>query len=282
MLDAEIAAGPGRGRARGGGDREPRGPDARSSWPTASRPTSSSAPARPRSTWPRTASAGTPCASAWASPSRRAARPSRWTRPWPWRTRSAIPCSCARATCSAAGPWRSSTTTSASTRVVEELARSLAREGGVSRRAARAGRPVPGGRRRGRRRRACATRTGEVLIAGVMEHVEEAGRALGGLGLRAAAPDPAGRRGRRCSRRHTRAIAEALEVVGPINVQYAVKDGAGLRARGQPARQSDGALRGQGHRRAGRHGRGPGDGGRHAGGAAGRGPAAPARRPAAG
>ncbi len=30
---------------------------------------------------------------------------------------------------------------------------------------------------------------GDVFVAGVMEHVEEAGRALGRLGLRAATPD---------------------------------------------------------------------------------------------
>ena len=67
--------------------------------------------------------------------------------------------------------------------------------------------------------------TGDVLVAGVMEHVEEAGVhsgdsacALPPQTLAAAVVDTLGV--------HTRAIAEALGVVGPINVQYAVKDGA--------------------------------------------------------
>ena len=50
-----------------------------------------------------------------------------------------------------------------------------------------------------------------------------------------------------------------------MNVQFAVKDGAGLSDRGQSARQPDGAVRRQGDRRAGREDRGAGDGGREAG-----------------
>jgi carbamoyl-phosphate synthase large subunit len=67
--------------------------------------------------------------------------------------------------------------------------------------------------------------TGDVLVAGIMEHVEEAGVhsgdsacALPPQTLPSAVVDILGT--------HTRAIADALDVVGPINVQYAVKDGA--------------------------------------------------------
>ncbi|HLX88750.1 MAG TPA: carbamoyl-phosphate synthase large subunit, partial [Acidimicrobiales bacterium] len=66
-------------------------------------------------------------------------------------------------------------------------------------------------------------RTGEVYVAGVMEHVEEAGVhsgdsacALPPQTLDAAVVD------RLVT--HTRAIAEALAVIGLVNVQYAVKD----------------------------------------------------------
>ncbi|HUI04234.1 MAG TPA: carbamoyl-phosphate synthase large subunit [Acidimicrobiales bacterium] len=68
-------------------------------------------------------------------------------------------------------------------------------------------------------------RDGDVLVAGIMEHVEEAGVhsgdsacALPPQTLPAAVVDTL--------EAHTRAIAHALEVVGPINVQYAVKDGS--------------------------------------------------------
>ena len=113
VLDAEVAAGSGPGGAPVVGcDREPRAARRRSSSPTACLPSWSSARARPRSTWPRTGSGGTSCASAWTSPNRPVASPSRCTRPSPWPTRSGTPCSCAPATCSGVGPWRSSTTTS--------------------------------------------------------------------------------------------------------------------------------------------------------------------------
>ena len=42
--------------------------------------------------------------------------------------------------------------------------------------------------------------TGESIIGGVMEHIEEAGRALGRLRVRDPAADPLGRDGRRASR----------------------------------------------------------------------------------
>ena len=54
--------------------------------------------------------------------------------------------------------------------------------------------------------------------------------ALGRLGLRPPAPDAVPTRSVAELERHTAAIAEALEVRGLCNVQFAVKDGRGLRA----------------------------------------------------
>jgi carbamoyl-phosphate synthase large subunit len=67
-------------------------------------------------------------------------------------------------------------------------------------------------------------RTGEILIAGVMEHVEEAGVHSGDS---ACALPPQTLPGHVLDRidECTRALAESLEVRGLINVQYAVKDG---------------------------------------------------------
>jgi carbamoyl-phosphate synthase large subunit len=107
--------------------------------------------------------------------------------------------------------------------VVGVLARSLTREGGVS-----AERPVLVDRFLedavevdvdGVRDAA-----GDVLIAGVMEHVEEAGVHSGDS---ACALPPQSLPGDvlETLAAHTHAIAAALDVVGPINVQYAVKDG---------------------------------------------------------
>ena len=66
--------------------------------------------------------------------------------------------------------------------------------------------------------------TGEVLIAGVMEHVEEAGVHSGDS---ACALPPQTLRDDVVDEleRHTRALAESLDVRGLINVQFAVKDG---------------------------------------------------------
>jgi carbamoyl-phosphate synthase large subunit len=108
-------------------------------------------------------------------------------------------------------------------KVVAELAGSLAREG-----AATAERPVLIDRFLEDAVEvdvdAVRDRTGDVVIAGLMEHVEEAGVhsgdsacALPPQTLSAAVVETLGE--------HTRAIADALEVVGPINVQFAVKEG---------------------------------------------------------
>ncbi|HZU80264.1 MAG TPA: carbamoyl-phosphate synthase large subunit [Acidimicrobiales bacterium] len=66
-------------------------------------------------------------------------------------------------------------------------------------------------------------RCGEVLVAGIMEHVEEAGVHSGDSAC-ALPPQSLEPEVLDTLRRHTAAIAEALQVVGLLNVQYAVKD----------------------------------------------------------
>ena len=107
--------------------------------------------------------------------------------------------------------------------VVGELGSSLAREGGVS-----ATRPVLVDRFLEDAVEvdvdSVRDRTGEVLIAGVMEHVEEAGVHSGDSAC-ALPPQTLGDEVVAVLEGHTRAIAEALSVVGLLNVQYAVKEG---------------------------------------------------------
>ncbi|MHB8439777.1 MAG: carbamoyl-phosphate synthase large subunit [Acidimicrobiales bacterium] len=67
-------------------------------------------------------------------------------------------------------------------------------------------------------------RTGEVLIAGIMEHVEEAGVHSGDSAC-ALPPQSLGGEVLAVLERHTRSIADALSVIGLCNVQYAVKEG---------------------------------------------------------
>ncbi len=65
---------------------------------------------------------------------------------------------------------------------------------------------------------------GEILIAGVMEHVEEAGVHSGDSAC-ALPPQSLGRDVIDVLEGFTRSLAESLDVCGLINVQYAVKDG---------------------------------------------------------
>jgi carbamoyl-phosphate synthase large subunit len=108
--------------------------------------------------------------------------------------------------------------------VVEELAGALAREG-----AATSDRPVLVDRFLEDAVEvdvdAVRDRTGDVVIAGVMEHVEEAGVHSGDSAC-ALPPQTLSDDVMETLRTHTRAIADALEVVGPINVQFAVKEGS--------------------------------------------------------
>jgi carbamoyl-phosphate synthase large subunit len=66
--------------------------------------------------------------------------------------------------------------------------------------------------------------TGEILIGGVMEHVEEAGVHSGDSAC-ALPPQSLSADVLAALDRHTRSLADALEVCGLINVQFAVKDG---------------------------------------------------------
>jgi carbamoyl-phosphate synthase large subunit len=66
-------------------------------------------------------------------------------------------------------------------------------------------------------------RTGEVVIGGVMEHIEEAGVHSGDSAC-AIPPPTLAASTLRTIEEHTRALATALEVIGLLNVQYAVKD----------------------------------------------------------
>ncbi len=66
--------------------------------------------------------------------------------------------------------------------------------------------------------------TGEVVIGGVMEHIEEAGVHSGDSACAIPPPTlPAGIVAK--IEEHTRALAEALQVVGLLNAQFAVRDG---------------------------------------------------------
>jgi carbamoyl-phosphate synthase large subunit len=64
---------------------------------------------------------------------------------------------------------------------------------------------------------------GEVLIGGVMEHIEEAGVHSGDSACAIPAPTLSAEV-IQALEHHTRQLADALEVRGPINVQFAVKD----------------------------------------------------------
>jgi carbamoyl-phosphate synthase large subunit len=108
-------------------------------------------------------------------------------------------------------------------RVMASVATGMAREGGVS-----AQRPVLVDRFLEDAVEvdvdAVRDAAGEVLIAGIMEHVEEAGVHSGDSAC-ALPPQTLSAAVLSTLESHTRAIADALQVVGPLNVQYAVKDG---------------------------------------------------------
>jgi carbamoyl-phosphate synthase large subunit len=108
-------------------------------------------------------------------------------------------------------------------RVMAALSASLAREGGVS-----AERPVLVDRFLEDAVEvdvdAVRDRGGEVLVCGVMEHVEQAGVHSGDSAC-ALPPQTLTAGVLEDLDRHTRALAGALEVRGLLNVQYAVKDG---------------------------------------------------------
>ena len=232
--------------------------------------------------WPRTASSSTRCATGSASRSPTGGIATTRRRRGRGRaTRSATRCSCGRRTCSAAARWRSSTTT-------PTCGARWASSRTPARSAARAACRPSGPRSIDRFLEdavevdvdALRDRTGEVRHRRGDGAHRGGRRALGRLRVRDPAADALGRGASRTIDEHTRALADALDVVGLLNVQYAVKDGAVLRDRGEPAREPHGAVREQGDRRAARQGRGAGDGRRDARRAARRGPRC-ARRPRA-
>jgi carbamoyl-phosphate synthase large subunit len=73
--------------------------------------------------------------------------------------------------------------------------------------------------------------TGEVVVAAIMEHVEEAGVHSGDSAC-VIPPPTLAPEVIALIQHHTRDIAAALEVVGPLNVQFAVKQGANGKATG--------------------------------------------------
>ena len=169
----------------------------------------------------------------------------------PWPRGLAIRSWSGRPTCSAAGPWRSSTTTSRSG------ATSPARRGGA--RASGADRQLPRGRVRGRRRRHRRRHP----VRHRRRHAAHRGRRhpLRRLGLRAAAVPHHRGAGRGDAAAHP-GLRRAAG--GGRAAQRAVRHQArrGLRARGEPARVAHGAVRVQDHRRAARE-PGRGDHGGH-------------------
>ena len=68
--------------------------------------------------------------------------------------------------------------------------------------------------------------TGDVVIGGVMEHIEEAGVHSGDSAC-AIPPQTLDAETVATIEQHTRALADALDVRGLLNVQYAVKEGRG-------------------------------------------------------
>ncbi len=117
--------------------------------------------------------------------------------------------------------------------------------------------------------------TGDVVIGGVMEHIEEAGVHSGDSAC-AIPPQTLDAATVATIEMHTRALADALDVRGLLNVQYAVKDGQVLILEANP-REPHRPVREQGDRRAAREGRVTRDGRRDVGRAARRRSPAPAR-----
>ena len=113
---------------------------------------------------------------------------------------------------------------------------------------------------------ALADKDQNVFVAGIMEHIEEAGIHSGDS---ACSLPPYSLPAKIIAEieRQTEALARALEVVGPDERAVRGQGRRGLRARGQSARQPHRAVRRQGDRRADRQDRRPGDGRRDAEGA---------------
>ena len=221
VLDAELAAGGTRGRRHRVAGR----PDAAQAGRLAARRSSCSAPARPRSTWPRTGSAGTRCATQLGIPQPPGGTATSTAEALAVAGRDRLP-GAAAAELRPRRPGhgdRLRRRRRAPGHAVDDHRRAGPR-GRRHGRAAGAGRPLLGGRDRGRRRRGARRRP-----------ARSSSPASWSTSRRRActrATRPARCRRRRLSddvlatlEGHTRSLAEALEVCGLINVQYAVKDG---------------------------------------------------------
>ena len=197
------------------------------------------------------------------------AAPPPWTRPWPSSTASATRPCCGPATCWAAGPWRSSTTPRACAGPWPSWPLRVARPGGRAvRHPAGAGRPVPGGRHRGRRGRPAGPHRRGGHRGG--HGARGGGRGpLRRLGLLDPAPLPVAR-----DRGRDRGLHPAWPTPSTYGASSTSSTRSG-RARCSSSRptpgQPHGPVRGQGHRRPAGEGGAPGDGGRHPGRAAGEG-----------
>ena len=97
----------------------------------------------------------------------------------------------------------------------------------------------------------------DVYVAGIMQHVEEAGVHSGDSAC-VLPPLSLGEEMLEEVRRQTRELALRLGVVGLLNVQFgARRQRPPVRDRGEPARVAHGAVRLEGDRRAAREGRLP-------------------------
>ena len=174
-----------------------------------------------------------------------------------WRRRSATRLSSGRATCSAAGRWRSCTATSDLERYMREAVKVSEKSPVLLDRFLDDAIEVDVD---------CISDGAEVMIGGIMEHVEQAGIHSGDSAC-SLPPYSLPARLQDELRRQTATDGRGRSsVVGLMNVQFAIQgdvdrfgdaDGRDdLRARGQPARVADRALRLQGDRRAARQDRG--------------------------
>ena len=170
------------------------------------------------------------------------------------RARSASRCWSGPPTCSAAGRWRSATRPRTSTPTWRPTSRPTRSTRCCSTASSRT------------RSRSTSTRSptaSEVYVAGIMQHVEEAGVHSGDSAC-VIPPMSLGEEMLEEIRATTERIALELGVIGLINIQYGVAGGELLRDRGQPARLAHRALRLQGDRRAAGEDRLPADAGREA------------------
>ena len=103
----------------------------------------------------------------------------------------------------------------------------------------------------------------DVLIAGIMEHIEEAGVHSGDSSC-VLPPHSLSAEMLATIEDYTVRLARALNVIGLMNVQYAIKDGDGVRAGSESARLAHRAVRQQGDRRAAAEDRGRPDAGQEA------------------